>query len=249
MNIEHFYSLITNSDEPQNYSDLEKIASQYPYFSIPQMLYISYLYQLKDNNFTQTLKKNSHNIPNRKYFFQFLKKSTSTKPSLHKNFTPTETNPPPHHSTSTTPPKQNIPTEQSIDISQDINKSLSESIIQAEIIQINPIIKSKAEEITAISKNSEPITPTQQADTIQTTKEDTQVTDSYDQPLSTSLSRALKEYTHIQTAKENTSTDLSFNKKEKIKQQQEIIDKIISNPPKTTKTNPKFYTAENKAKE
>jgi len=75
MNTEHFYSILQNPRTSAEYiQDIKNISQQYPYFSAAQLLYLSYLYQNNDDAFSIELKRISHNIPNRKYLFEYLKK-------------------------------------------------------------------------------------------------------------------------------------------------------------------------------
>lgn len=305
MNIHHLYDIIEHSTSIQDISSIQKVCDEYPYFSIPQMLYISYLYQNNDDEFSRILKKFSHNIPNRKYFFHHLKKtsrasshtpssiqfvtSTPTSYNTPTNNIPTKTDTslslsnetsipqPPSteqtvsQSTSSTNSDNTIITTSSstntsntnftsqnissTDIQNEVNKSIAESIVQKEILDIYPQIKSKAEEIATTNTtstntsdnkdNNDPIAIQENIDTQNTGN--------------LSLSYWLKKFSH---KKENQHSDLHISttstthitpkdKKQKIKEQQAIIDKIIANPPKTIKptSSHQFYSAENKAKE
>lgn len=266
MQIQHFYQLLQNPAEQTDFTELDQLSSAYPYFSAAQMLCISYLYHTNRDAFSSYLKKFSHNIPNRKYFFQQLKKLKNTRTSpkaqtLHTTI-----------SFSKTPKEEpTVPASSPQNFQQELNKSLSETIIQKELLQINPILKEKAQELTTPENkktDSAPSTPT----TPDTHYQDTNTIEKIDTTqiqLEHSLSYLLKQLTNKKKQEEqkvtinkldqnilskpdqdNTHISSESDKKERIKKQQEIIDKIITNPPKPTKIIPqKFFSAENKARE
>ncbi len=257
MNIHQFYNLLELQTNAPDLSDIEKITRQYPFFSLSQMIYITYLYKNNDNEFSAVLKKFSHNIPNRKFFFQFLKQNKNTKQKHNKEKT-----------IPTTPAiEQNKPqiltetsetqTNETININEDINKTIVESIIQKELLEINQNIKTKITQLAPTQQESQLTSNKTEAnnDINQDTTSTTAPPITKEETSAYSLSHLLKIYTNKEQEKQNipntlTSTEALQNKKEKIKQQQEIIDKIISNPPKTTKImKGKIFSAENKAKE
>lgn len=381
MNVNKLYSILQNNAQITDFSEIEKISEQYPYFSVPQILCISYLYQSNDSRYSDALKKFSHNLPNRKYIFQnlknknpkgidtpSLKKNTeedenktipiiptpsnpiiSNSPTPQQNNTPDTTpqftcaqnitsttsihslniepisiqpnpdfiyktlnlTPTPPHSTQpisySNPPTPNItqpapPSQQqapnstqtipdstqpasnstpqtsltgnttspnptqpppSEDISKELNKSISESIIQTELLYIEPSLKKKAHEVASLIEKN---TSSPEKLNIQQTHLDTNVDTNVDKNINTlhpaaiyPLSSALKRFasnnkplsTSSITNSKNPLTSSITSKKEKIKQQQEIIDKIIANPPRSIKptTSKKFFSAEDKAKE
>ncbi|GIV27901.1 MAG: hypothetical protein KatS3mg027_1715 [Bacteroidia bacterium] len=254
MNALQFYRLLENPNENFNLQELEKVCWQFPYFVSAQMLYLLKLYNLSDKDFSEKLKQFSHIIPDRKYFFQHLKKNKKPiefKLNEEKNIKEVagiknEVNEIPV-----------IPQVVSKDaIHKEINKSIAESIVQKELLEIHPKIKEKAEEIKIEEKTLE------QKSEIKETKStllETQINipaeentnySNFTGSLSTLLKQATKENTS-QTSTQNTESHPNKDdKKERIKKQQDIIDKIISSPPKTSKTTTqKFFSAENKAKE
>ena len=263
MKVRYFYTILKNPKEINDLSEIQKIAQQYPYFPIPQMLSIAFLYQNNDNQFVDTLKKFSHNISNRKHFFQKLKElytiPSSTTSQTHTISSTSE-------NIEKNPSIQNInsPTTHSIqantnnfNISKEINKSISESITQTELFQIDPNLKNKIDTLKENSNSTATISsqsPTQTENINNPTIKNNNTSNNLPP---NALSRILKQLqnnslsptTHTKDNK-NSLID-KLDKKEKIKQQQEIIDKIISNPPKSIKVteSKKFYSAENKAKE
>ena len=298
MNTEHFYSILQNPRTSAEYiQDIKNISQQYPYFSAAQLLYLSYLYQNNDDAFSIELKRISHNIPNRKYLFEYLKKikqyhlkktlsntpsntiitsteiSESTKrsnistsaiqndldfthPSTknliitkeEKSTTEIIQNNENTANTKTTTDSESLEKE----IQKEINKSIAESIVQKEIIEIAPTIKEKVQEFSSsIEKSTSPSEPIEANLTQAASSEES----SY--PVNNSLAHLLKQFSRSSTTTPSPSAEqtraevLSTDKKERIKKQQELIDKIISNLPKTPKvsTSSSFYSAENKAKE
>lgn len=271
MNVEYFYTILQKSGDTKDIPHIEKLSRQYPYFSVSQMIYISLLRQTNDNEFNNALKTFSHNIPDRKYFFQHIKKSNKKTSSPVQPISTTE-NISIETTTTLSPPIVNEPAPLPIqDISKELNKSISESIVQTEILQINPNIQTKVNELqinpNTPTKVNEPIElsqttneeeqkkspsvsiPPDKTKAPDTTNEDN---DSENIVHSTTLSDALKRHirqSHIQQSQNIPQEHQQENKKEKIKKQQEIIDRIISNPPKPSKTTQKFFSPENKAKE
>ncbi len=296
MNTEHFYSILQNPRTSAEYiQDIKNISQQYPYFSAAQLLYLSYLYQNNDDAFSIELKRISHNIPNRKYLFEYLKKIkqyhlkktlsntpsntiiTSTEISESTKSSNISTSAIQNESDSTHPSTKNLiitkeekstteiiqnnenttNTKTTTDsetlekeIQKEINKSIAESIVQKEIIEIAPTIKEKVQEFSpSIEKSTSPSEPIEENLTQAASSEES----SY--PLSNSLAHLLKQFSKSTTttpSAEQTRAEVpSADKKERIKKQQELIDKIISNLPKTPKvsTSSNFYSAENKAKE
>jgi len=297
MNTDHFYSILQNPRNSQDYiQEIKNISQQYPYFSVAQLLYISYLYQHNDDTFSTELKRISHNIPNRKYLFEQLKKikqyhlkKTLSNTPTNANIITTEIDESSKSSNiSTTAIQSNLDSTTSStnnliaakeentkeiiqnnekitntkttkesealenEIQKEINKSIAESIVHKEIIEIAPTIKEKAQDLSPSTDKQKSLSPSQ-------TFEDnsTQAITSEPTPhtLSNSLSHLLKQFSSkspTTTTDEQTSVESpSIDKKERIKKQQEIIDKIISNLPKTPKisSSSNFYSAENKAKE
>lgn len=301
MNTEHFYSILQNPRTSAEYiQDIKNISRQYPYFSVAQLLYLSYLYQNNDDAFSIELKRISHNIPNRKYLFEYLKKIkqyhlkktlsntpsntiiTSTEISESTKSSNISTSAIQNESDSTHPSTKNLiitkeekstteiiqnnesttNTKTTTDseslekeIQKEINKSIAESIVQKEIIEIAPTIKEKVQEFSPsidAQKSTPPSEPIEENLTQATSSEESSYL------VSNSLSHLLKQFsfkssvTPPSSSTEQTNAEIpSTDKKERIKKQQELIDKIISNLPKTPKvsTSSNFYSAENKAKE
>ena len=300
MNTEHFYSILQNPRTSAEYiQDIKNISQQYPYFSVAQLLYLSYLYQNNDDAFSIELKRISHNIPNRKYLFEYLKKIkqyhlkktlsntpsntiiTSTEISESTKSSNISTSAIQNDLDSTHPSTKNLiitkeekatteiiqnnentaNTKTTTDsealekeIQKEINKSIAESIVQKEIIEIAPTIKEKVQEFSPsidAQKSTPPSEPIEENPTQAASSEES----SY--PVNNSLAHLLKQFSRSSTTTPSPSVEqtraevLSTDKKERIKKQQELIDKIISNLPKTPKvsTSSSFYSAENKAKE
>jgi hypothetical protein len=298
MNTEHFYSILQNPRTSAEYIQyIKNISQQYPYFSAAQLLYLSYLYQNNDDAFSIELKRISHNIPNRKYLFEYLKKIkqyhlkktlsntpsntiiTSTEISESTKRSNISTSAIQNDLGSTHPSTKNLiitkeekstteiiqnnentaNTKTTTDsealekeIQKEINKSIAESIVQKEIIEIAPTIKEKVQEFSPnIEKSISPSEPIEANLTQAASSEES----SY--PVSNSLAHLLKQFSKSSTTTPSPSAEQtraevpSTDKKERIKKQQELIDKIISNLPKTPKvsTSSSFYSAENKAKE
>lgn len=249
MNINTFYSYLQNNNKLSENSELKDIAAQYPYFSIPQMLYISSLYQSNDNSFAEYLKTFSHNIPDRKHFFQFLKyyKSLHTNENK-KNLQESSS---PFNEENTTPSKQEInksPAFTTTDVFKELNKSMSESIIQSELLQMDSTIKAKTKDFVRQNDDSQ-----EQSNDTKKQFAENDISETLDKSGTlppNSLSRILKQFSNKNDLN-RPHASIESSKKEKIKQQQEIIDKILSNPPKSSKITEqqKFYSAENKAKE
>ena len=301
MNTEHFYSILQNPRTSAEYiQDIKNISQQYPYFSVAQLLYLSCLYQNNDDAFSIELKRISHNIPNRKYLFEYLKKikqnhlkktlsntpsntiitstevSESTKrsnistsaiqndldfthPSTknliitkeEKSTTEIIQNNENTANTKTTTDSESLERE----IQKEINKSIAESIVQKEIIEIAPTIKEKVQEFSP-SIDTQKSTSLSEPIEANLTQAASSEESSY--PVSNSLAHLLKQFSRSTTttttspsAEQTRAEVLSTDKKERIKKQQELIDKIISNLPKAPKvsTSSSFYSAENKAKE
>lgn len=258
MNVQHFYTLLENTaSEQTQFSEIKTICEDYPYFTHAQMLYLSHLYHTHDDSFTPTLKKFAHTIPDRKFFFQKIHAFPST-------LTKKETAPPKEAASLSNQPDEKPTTEHTLEnpqtisspplkeqIEKEINKTIAESIVQKEIFEIEPPVKTKIAQITSTTSTNE--------DVLHTAKEDasenlnTLDTEETSTPLpSNSLSHLLQQYSKSSTDTNQTlSPTPAVTKQEKIKQQQEIIDKILSNPVKTSKITPsqKFFSAENKAKE
>ncbi len=256
MKVDDFYTILQTTDEVKDLSPVEKISEQYPYFFISQLLYISLLYKTNDNEFNNALKKFSHNIPNRKYFFQRLKKLNKKVSSPFKE-TSTIENIPQQITMSLPSSEINAQEPLSIqDVSKELNKSISESIIQTEILQITPHIQTKANKLIE-STNAKTEEKQKKSSSISTSEnkahnneiiQENHHTESATSTLySVALSDALKRYT--QQTQRIPQEYKSEDKKEKIKKQQQIIDRIISNPPKPPKSPQKFFSPENKAKE
>ncbi|GAB4447222.1 MAG: hypothetical protein OHK0036_01250 [Bacteroidia bacterium] len=268
MNIHHFYSIIEKPEYLSEVADLEKISQQYPYFSIAQMVYIAYYYKNNDDAFSNILKNYSHNITNRKYFFQSLKKikhspiqsrntntpSISFIPNISENIEKKNTHQEIENNSS------QLKSVTNIDVQKEINKTIAESIVQKEILDIEPKIKEKAEEITSTTSVTQNIESNTEENFASNNSDNNNDNDTAEMLPFNSISQLLKQFSSCSTTTEqptlststnqNNTTENKQDKKEKIKQQQEIIDKILSNPPKSTKPiDTKFYSAENKAKE
>lgn len=256
MNIQHFYTLLENPDKQETQlTEIKKICNDYPYFVHPQMLYISYLYQTNDDEFTPALKKIAHTIPDRKFFFQQLIHLSIIKRKKDKNLTAEKDQ---NTTTTNIAIQHNEPSLQE-QVEKEINKTIATSIVQKEIFELEPSIKNKLNEIAPSSAVNDTSIQEYPASSEHQTTFDDDTDDELPNTSSTlanSLSSLLKQYskgtpTNLPSTSSDTK-DLSASKKEKIKQQQEIIDKIIANPVKAIKVNPspqKFFSAENKAKE
>lgn len=269
MNIHHFYSIIEKPEYLSEVADLEKISQQYPYFSIAQMVSIAYYYKNNDDAFSNVLKNYSHNITNRKYFFQSLKNIKHSPIQSKNTNTPSTSFIPNISDISENIEKENTHQEiennssqlksvTNIDVQKEINKTIAESIVQKEILDIEPKLKEKAEEITSTTSVTNSIESNKEENFASNNFDNNNDNDTAEILPSHSISQLLKQFSSRSTTTEKTSLSTHQNntaenkqdKKEKIKQQQEIIDKILSNPPKSTKPiDVKFYSAENKAKE
>jgi len=278
MNVQKFIALINDLDNielsEKDITELKNLTTQYPYFSVSHLLYFEYLYRSNNGQYSTFLKKIAHLIPDRKYFFQHIQKNRLKTISL-KNINVLQSNNQETHLSDSKNISQienqnndspagkynenatnNISKNDPIEtINKEINKSIAESIIHSEIIEIKENIKQKAQELKSKSETTI-ITKTLEKEV--EIKEEENISEDKDLTLpDTSLSNLLKKFSkaNYQTSNENnqsrTTQINNIDKKEKIKHQQEIIDKIISNLPKTPKinTSQKFYSAEDKARE
>jgi CRISPR/Cas system-associated endoribonuclease Cas2 len=255
MNIQKFNTLLNNFNNTElsenEISELKNLITQYPYFSASHLLYFEYLYKSNNGQYSTFLKKIAHLIPDRKFFFQHTQKIrfqtniTNFKTDSQLN---TQNDNQPNVAASLTNPIETI--------NKEINKTIAESIVHSEIIEIKENIKEKVQEIKSKSEAQIIIEPIKEENEIKV--EEITSEENKDNTLpNTSFSNLLKKYSHTlqQDSDENNHLKITqkanTDKKEKIKQQQEIIDKIISNPPKTNKisTTQKFFSAENKARE
>ncbi len=244
MTAENLYKLIQHPQSIQNYDELEQLTAQFPYFSAAQMLYILALYQQSNKDFSDKLRQFSHTISNRKHLFSHLKqikKLQEKKITTDNILGHTE-------STSVQEKKTQLSAPHSITIHNEINKSIAESIVHKELFELHPQIKEKQDEIKpddtrstqdeSVKKNSIAAPIESKPDPIP-----------HEQTFTGTFSAVLKQLTGTVKNQDEPSTQ-DTDKKERIKQQQEIMDRIIANPPKTGKTtSQKFFSAENKARE
>lgn len=244
MTAENLYKLIQHPQSIQNYDELEQLTTQFPYFSAAQMLYILALYQQSNKDFSDKLKQFSHTISNRKHLFTHLQqtKKLSEKKTTQDNIL-VQTK-----STSVQEKKTQLSDPHSITIQNEINKSIAESIVHKELFEIHPQIKEKLNDIKPDDTQS---TQDEVLKKITTSApiESKSDTIPHEQTFTGTFSAVLKQLTGTLKNQDESSTQ-DTDKKERIKQQQEIIDRIIAHPPKTTKTaSQKFFSAENKARE
>ncbi len=246
MTAENLYKLIQHPQSIQNYDELEQLTAQFPYFSAAQMLYILALYQQSNKDFSDKLKQFSHTISNRKLLFSHLKqikKLSEKKVTQDNNLAHTE-------DILVQEKKTQLSVPHSITIQNEINKSIAESIVHKELIEIHPQIKEKLNDIKSddIQSTQEEVVKKTSTSTSAPIEPEPNLIPQ-EQTFTGTFSAVLKQLTGTLKNQPESSTQ-DADKKERIKQQQEIINRIIANPPKTGKTaSQKFFSAENKARE
>ncbi len=230
MNSQLLYNFIENPSKHTIAADeLISISNEYPFFNTAHLLMLITLYKDDQKKFYKHLRHSSHLLVDRKYAFSKIHEyQPLLEPQEQQEI---------QQAIVEKPKQKNINTQQvkeqeniSSQIEQDIQKNLVQSIIQVDLLNLEKPAQ-KAEQPENIEE------PTAQQELQQSSD-------------TSSFSAMLKK---LDTRKTQTSASdqNSELKKERIKQQQEIIDKIIATKPEKIKvtSKEKFYTAENKAKE
>ncbi len=266
MNVHHFYEIIENIENAKTHlAEIKKICTDYPYFTSAQMIYISYLYQINDDEAALVLKKFSHTIPDRKNFFKQIKKLSFTN-ILQNN---EQSEPLENESIKTSVSEIGTAVSEALlqdQVQKEINKTIATSIVQKEIFELENNLKDKLQKkssqisseknienpvIHLSNTDNDSIIPAPAIDNTEPITDNDKEEATSQAIFSNSLSHLLKKYSISTANSENKDLNETTSKQEKIKKQQEIIDRIIANLPKSNKpiSPSKFFSAENKAKE